>query len=99
MLGYAGVVYEERVSDDDMLIFKDCPNHSVTLFLRGSNDYILDEIDRSIHDGLCVVRKILECGTVVPGGGAVETSLSVFLENFANSLVSKEQLAFAEFAE
>jgi T-complex protein 1 subunit alpha len=99
MLGYAGIVYEERVNDDNMLIFKDCRHHSVTMFLRGSNDYILDEIDRSIHDGLCVVKKILDCGTVVPGGGAVEISLSVFLENLVNSLVSKEQHAFAEFAD
>jgi T-complex protein 1 subunit alpha len=35
----------------------------------------------------------------VPGGGAVESALSIYLENFARSLGSREQLAIAEFAE
>lgn len=36
---------------------------------------------------------------VVAGGGAVEAALSVFLENLATTLGSREQLAIAEFAE
>merc|ERR1711988_330775 len=35
----------------------------------------------------------------VPGGGAVEAAVSIYLENFANTLGSREQLAIAEFAE
>ena len=33
------------------------------------------------------------------GGGAVEAGLSIYLENFATSLGSREQLAIAEFAD
>ena len=33
-----------------------------------------------------------------PGGGAIEAALSIFLENFATTLDSREQLAIAEFA-
>ncbi len=40
---------------------------AVTLLLRGANDYMLDEMDRSIHDSLCVVKRVLESGSVVPG--------------------------------
>ena len=40
---------------------------AVTILLRGANDYMLDEMDRSIHDSLCVVKRVLESGTVVPG--------------------------------
>lgn len=36
---------------------------------------------------------------VVAGGGAVEAALSVYLENLATTLGSREQLAIAEFAE
>jgi len=32
------------------------------------------------------------------GGGAVEAALSIYLENFATTLSSREQLAIAEFA-
>ena len=35
----------------------------------------------------------------VVGGGAVEAALSIYLENFANTLGSREQLAIAEFAD
>jgi chaperonin GroEL (HSP60 family) len=35
----------------------------------------------------------------LPGGGAVEAGLSIYLENFATSLGSREQLAIAEFAD
>ena len=45
-------------------------------------------MERSVHDALCVVKRVLESNTVVPGGGAVETALSMYLENFATSIVS-----------
>jgi T-complex protein 1 subunit alpha len=40
----------------------------------------------------------LYCYMIV-GGGAVEAGLSIYLENFATSLGSREQLAIAEFAD
>ncbi|KAK6120715.1 hypothetical protein DH2020_045540 [Rehmannia glutinosa] len=65
----------------------------------GANDYMLDEMDRALHDALCIVKRTLESNTVVAGGGAVEAALSVYLENLATTLGSREQLAIAEFAE
>jgi T-complex protein 1 subunit alpha len=44
-------------------------------------------MERSVHDALCVVKRVLESKTVVAGGGSVEAALSVYLENFATSLV------------
>jgi len=55
-------------------------------------------MERSIHDALCAVKRVCESKRVVPGGGAVEAALSIYLENFATSLSSREQLAIAEFA-
>ena len=55
-------------------------------------------MERSVHDALCVVRRVLESKRVVAGGGAVEAALNVYLEQFATSLASREQLAVAEFA-
>ena len=49
---------------------------------------MVDEMERSVHDALCVVRRVLESKKVVAGGGAVEAALSIYLENFATSLVS-----------
>lgn len=48
---------------------------------------MLDEIERSLHDALCIVKRALESNRVVPGGGAVEAALSVYLEHVADSMV------------
>ncbi|KAK8915992.1 T-complex protein 1 subunit alpha [Platanthera zijinensis] len=99
-LGHADEVLEERISDDDVILVKGTKNTSaVSLILRGANDYMLDEMERSLHDALSIVKRTLESNTVVAGGGAVEAALSVYLENLATTLGSREQLAIAEFAE
>lgn len=98
-LGQAEEVAQERVSDDELILVKGTKVHSSSsIILRGSNDYQLDEMERSIHDSLSVVKRTLESGYVVPGGGAVEAALNIYLENFATSVGSREQLAIAEFA-
>lgn len=99
MLGYAERVVQERVSDDEFIIIqKPKAKSSSSILIRGANDFMLDEIHRSVHDALSVVKRVLESKSVVPGGGAVEAALSVYLENFACQLASREQLAIAAFA-
>ncbi|KAI5328049.1 hypothetical protein PRUPE_5G058100 [Prunus persica] len=100
LLGSADEVVEERISDDDVILIKGTKNNSaVSLILRGANDYMLDEMERALHDALSIVKRTLESNSVVAGGGAVESALSVYLECFATTLGSREQLAIAEFAE
>ena len=60
---------------------------------------MLDEMDRSLHDALMIVKRMLESNTLTVGGGAVEAALSIYLEDYATSLGSREQLAISEFAE
>lgn len=52
---------------------------------------MVDEMERSVHDALCVVKRVMESKSVVPGGGCVEAALSIYLENLATSLVRKLQ--------
>jgi T-complex protein 1 subunit alpha len=100
MLGVADEVIEERIADDDHLIIKGGKTQSCcSVLLRGANMHMLDEVERSLHDALCAVKRALESAAVVPGGGCVEGGLSIYLENFATTLGSREQLAIAEFAE
>ncbi|KAI5950019.1 cct1 [Candida theae] len=97
-LGSAQEVVQTRISDDECILIKGTKQHSSSsIILRGPNDYSLDEMQRSINDSLSVVKRTLESGHVVPGGGAVETALNIYLENFASTVGSREQLAIAEF--
>ncbi|CAG8594269.1 4526_t:CDS:2 [Funneliformis caledonium] len=82
-LGTADEVVQERISDDECILIKGTKaQNSSSIILRGANDYMLDEMERALHDSLSVVKRTLESGAVVPGGGAG----------------SREQLAIAEFA-
>ena len=88
MLGHAEEVVQERISDDECILVKGTKaQSSASIILRGANDYLLDEMERSVHDSLSAVRRTLESGSVVPGGGSVETGLSIYLENFATTVV------------
>nr|XP_022328027.1 T-complex protein 1 subunit alpha-like [Crassostrea virginica] len=99
MLGNAEEVVQDRICDDELLLVKGPKARTAaSIILRGANDFMCDEMERSVHDALCVVKRVLESKSVVPGGGAVEAALSIYLENFATSLGSREQLAIAEFA-
>jgi len=100
MFGEADAVEEVRVGDGELIFIRGCKNTKAqTILLRGANDYMLDEIDRSLHDALSIVKRTLESKTVVPGGGAVEAALSVYMEHLASTMGSREQLAIAAFAQ
>ncbi|KAK4134477.1 T-complex protein 1 [Trichocladium antarcticum] len=99
-LGHADEVVQERISDDECILVKGTKVHSsASIILRGPNDFTLDEMERSVHDSLCAVKRTLESGSIVPGGGAVETALHIYLEEFAGTVGSREQLAIGEFAQ
>jgi len=99
-LGEAESVYEEPVGDWDFCFIQGFTKASAcTILIRGASELLTDEVERSIHDSLCVVKRCLESGYVVPGGGCVEAALSIYLEDFAKSLGTKEQIAVAQFAE
>merc|ERR1719487_685846 len=99
-LGHADEVNETRVGDNDYIFVKGCKaSRATTVLLRGANEFMLEELDRSVHDSICAVSKTMESNFVVPGGGAVECALNIYLEDFARTLGSREQLAIAEFAE
>ncbi|KAK4201052.1 putative T-complex protein 1 subunit alpha [Triangularia verruculosa] len=99
-LGHAEEVSQERISDDECILVKGTKVHSsASIILRGPNEFTLDEMERSVHDSLCAVKRTLESGSLVPGGGAVETALHIYLEEFAGTVGSREQLAIGEFAQ
>ena len=99
-LGTCDVVEERRVGDWEYIFFEGMQEtKAATIVIRGANEFFLDEIERSIHDSLCVVKRVLESNSLVAGGGAVEVALSIYLDDFARTLGTREQLAIAEFSE
>ena len=61
-------VAEESIANDDVVVIKGTQEgNAATVLLRGANDYMLDEMDRSLHDSFCIVKRVMESGSVVPG--------------------------------
>ncbi|GAB6147871.1 thermosome subunit alpha [Stetteria hydrogenophila] len=99
-LGYAELVEERRVGEDKMVFIEGAKNpRSVTILLRGANDMLLDEAERSIMDALHALRNILRMPKIVGGGGAIEVELAERLREYARTVGGKEQLAIEAYAE
>ncbi|GBE77381.1 T-complex protein 1 subunit delta [Sparassis crispa] len=65
----------------------------------GSNDVVVDEVERSLHDALCVMRCLVKKRALIPGGGAPEVHVSQLLRSYARSLKGVESYCFQAYAE
>jgi len=72
---------------------------TVSVLCRASNQMMLDEAERSLHDALCVVRCIVKQRALLPGGAAPEMELSQKLHQWGRSLAGVEQMCVKQFAE
>ncbi len=99
-LGAANLVEERKIEEDRWVFVEECKNpKSVTLLLRGGSQRVVDEVERSVHDALMVVKDVMENPSIVAGGGAPETFAATRLRNWAKSLEGREQLAVEKFAD
>ena len=99
-LGAANLVEERKIEEDRWVFVEGCKNpKSVTLLLRGGSQRVVDEVERSVHDALMVVKDVMENPSIVAGGGAPETFAATRLRNWAKSLEGREQLAVEKFAD
>ena len=56
-LGEAAEVCQTRISDDELILVKGTKARTASsIILRGPNDFYCDEMERSVHDALCVVK-------------------------------------------
>lgn len=46
-----------------------------------------DEMERSLHDALCVVKESFGVKVCGPRWGVLSAALSIYLENYATSMV------------
>lgn len=72
---------------------------TVSIVVRGANNLVLDETERSIHDALCVVRCLVKERALIAGGGAPEVEASRVLFKEAAQMSGVEHFVYQEFAE
>jgi chaperonin GroEL (HSP60 family) len=99
-LGKAKKVEEVKIGDDKLIYVRECKNpKAVTIVIRGGSTHVIDEAERSLHDGLCVVRNAVEDAKIVAGGGAPEAEVAKNLRSYAVKVGGREQLAVEAYAE
>ncbi|MEK0366379.1 MAG: thermosome subunit beta [Nitrosopumilus sp.] len=99
-LGSADLAQQKKVESDKWVFIEGCKHpQSVTLLIRGGSQRVIDEVDRSIHDALMVVKDVIEKPEIVAGGGAPESYAASQLKEWANSFDGREQLAIKKYAE
>lgn len=72
---------------------------TMSIVVRGANQLILDEAERSIHDALCVIRSIVKQPALIAGGGAPEIEISQKLADQAKLMSGMERYCVEAFAE
>jgi len=98
-LGRARIVEEIKQGDEPMTYVKGCENpKALTILIHGGSEHVIDEMQRSLEDGLGDVAAVIKDKKIVPGAGAIEIELSKRLKEFSNTLSGREQLAVQEFA-
>ncbi len=99
-LGSADIVEERKIEEDRWVFVEGCKHpKSVTLLLRGGSQRVVDEVERSVHDAIMVVKDVMDNPSIVAGGGAPETYAATKIRSWSKSLEGREQLAAEKFAD
>jgi len=99
-LGSAEIVQQKKVESDKWVFIDGCKiPRSVTVLIRGGSQRVVDEVDRSLHDALMVVKDVVEKPSIVAGGGSPEAYLAAELNEWSSSSDGREQLAIKQYAE
>ncbi len=99
-LGKADLVEEKKIGEEAMTYVTGCHNpKAVSIILRGGTEHVVDEAERALHDALRVVGVAIEDETLVAGGGSPEVELALRLREYSATLIGREQLAVAKFAD
>jgi len=81
VLGWAGLVYEHTLGEEKYTFIEEARDpKSVTILIKGPNDYTIAQINDAVRDGLRAVKNVLEDGKVVAGAGAFHVACARHLE-------------------
>ncbi|WP_049895345.1 thermosome subunit alpha [Halopiger xanaduensis] len=98
--GEAERIRTDSFGDDELAFVEGgAAAESVTVFVRGGTEHVVDELERAIGDALDVVATALDSGEVVPGAGATEIAIADKIREEAAAVEGRKQLAVNAFAD
>ena len=70
-----------------------------SIIVRSSTENVMNDVERSLDDGIHAVKTLFQDPRLLPGAGAVELELSKRLKAFADTDTGLDQYAIRKFAE
>jgi T-complex protein 1 subunit eta len=99
VFGTCEILEEIQIGSERYNCFTGCPKaKTATMILRGGAEQFIDEVERSLHDAIMIVRRAVKNDSIVAGGGAIEMALSRTLRDYSRTVAGKEQLIIAAYA-
>ncbi|XP_019850946.1 PREDICTED: T-complex protein 1 subunit beta-like [Amphimedon queenslandica] len=98
-LGKCKLIEEVMIGEDKLIRFSGVAlGEACTIVIRGATQQILDEAERSLHDALCVLSRMVKETKVVYGGGCSEMLMANAVQRLAATTPGKESMAMESFA-
>ncbi|CAF1305485.1 unnamed protein product [Rotaria sordida] len=93
-LGFAKDVYEHVFGEKIFTFVEACKSpKSVTVLLKGSTKYILNQVKDALRDGRHSIRNALDDGCLIPGEGAFEIVTHQALTQYNEQVKGRARLA------
>jgi T-complex protein 1 subunit theta len=70
-----------------------------TIVLRASTENVMNDLERSVDDGVCSIKTLCNDPRLLPGAGAVELELCKQLKTYADEVKGLDQYAIRKFGE
>lgn len=93
-LGQCDLFEERQLGNHRYNYFESKDARSHTLILRGPGNEVLEEVERAVHDAICVIGIAMKHRSIVSGGGAVEMELSKHCRDLAFSTGNEEMFVY-----
>lgn len=99
ILGTCELFEERQIGNERFNVFTGyLQAKTATIVIRGGADQLLEEADRSLHDAIMIIRRMMKHSAVVAGGGAIEMELSKSVREQARTIAGKEQAIMLAYA-
>eukprot|EP01127_Copromyxa_protea_P005884 TRINITY_DN15716_c0_g1_i1.p1 TRINITY_DN15716_c0_g1~~TRINITY_DN15716_c0_g1_i1.p1 ORF type:complete len:545 (-),score=167.92 TRINITY_DN15716_c0_g1_i1:37-1509(-) len=99
-IGHCDLIEEIMIGEDKVIRFRGVKRgEACTVVLRGPNQQLLDEAERSLHDALCVLSQVVatEKRTIL-GAGCSEAIMAKAVDELAKRTPGKKSIAIESYA-